>query len=74
MDDPCPIQRDKKLLNLLTKELDHVISQEYFKSQMAVCQKYLEGEPNFFAQKIGYTERGRHSFNLIRWTDCKMQK
>ena len=52
MDDPCPIQRDKKLLNLLTKELDHVISQEYFKSQMAVCQKYLEGEPKFFfAQK-----------------------
>ena len=51
MDDPCPIQRDKKLLNLLTKELDHVISQEYFKSQMAVCQKYLEGEPKFFLPK-----------------------
>ena len=65
MDDPCPIQRDKKLLNLLTKELDHVISQEYFKSQMAVCQKYLEGESIFLPKKLVTHREGGTVLTLI---------
>lgn len=45
MDDHCRILPGKKLLNWLILAPGRVIFQEYFKSQMDVCQKFSEGKP-----------------------------
>ena len=45
MDDLCRIRLDKKLLNWHIPVPDRVIFQEYFKSLMDVCQKFLDGKP-----------------------------
>ena len=50
MDDLCRIRLDKKLLNWHIPVPDRVIFQEYFKSLMDVCQKFLEGKASFFIQ------------------------
>ena len=54
MDDLCRIRRDKKLLNWHIPVPDRVIFQEYFKSLMDVCQKFLEGKASFFIQNYNY--------------------
>ena len=50
MDDLCRIRLDKKLLNWHIPVPDRVIFQEYFKSLMDVCQKFLEGKASFFIE------------------------
>ena len=54
MDDLCRIRLDKKLLNWHIPVPDRVIFQEYFKSLMDVCQKFLEGKACFFVQNYSY--------------------
>ena len=44
MDALCPILLDKKLLSWRIPAPGRVIFQEYFKSQMDVCQKFSEGK------------------------------
>ena len=55
MDDLCRIRLDKKLLNWHIPVPDRVIFQEYFKSLMDVCQKFLEGKASFFIQNYNYS-------------------
>ena len=54
MDDLCRIRLDKKLLNWHIPVPDRVIFQEYFKSLMDVCQKFLEGKASFFIKNYNY--------------------
>ena len=44
MDALCRTQPDKRLLNWRILAPGRVIFQEYFKSQMDVCQKFSEGK------------------------------
>ena len=44
MDALCRTQPDKRLLNWRIPAPGRVIFQEYFKSQMDVCQKFSEGK------------------------------
>ena len=61
MEDLYQIRYDKKLLNWPILVPGHVIFQEYFKSLMDVCQKFLEG-----------TYLGRMAYLYNAWSGTRM--